>query len=1290
MSYQSFNNINLSAEADVINCFVQDTQGLIWIGSNKGLFSYDGYSSQPHFSLKSKANAQIYCILVVGDSHLYLGTDNGVLFFNYKTDRYETLEIEFPSDVRTMAVKDNTLWIGTLNGLHKYNLETRVLENVSQKGNLGLPHKTIYSIIDTEENNLYIGTYDGLCKYIPKTDNFEAVHLPADSKRSNLFVNSLLEDSFNQCVWIGTEGALFKYSPSKKLVEEINSFKDNSIKSLAIDQNKNLLVGTDNGLYIYNVYTSEVQHIVHDSRNEKSLTNNIIWDIFVDKDNNAWFGTNYGISLSRYNKTFRIVPISEITGVGDGNHFRTIYKDSKNNFWLGGTNGLILSPPLTDEPSGSIWYRMGDSKHPISHNRIRHIYEDKTHNLWIASDGSINRYDYNKKQFIHYNIIDSSHSLNSNWAYYIFEDDYNQLWIATCLGGIFVVDKQRLLNFTSGNYIADYNYSTRNGLSGDFVNQIVPDHNGNVWALLYNNGINKIDPKLKTVTKIPIETGTNSENPNYIICDKEGFIWVGFRSRLVQINPENNHCRFIEFNSFGNSEVLSLTEEGQNIWISASDGVWVLDKYTHNVRRPDITTKSYTSSYFDKTNNNIYLGGNDEFVLISPDILNESQNNSPIILTALYINNQLYKSEPKENSNSIRYLNSLNLSYKENSLSFEFSDLVYSKQESNKYVYRLEGLDNNWNIIEQTTNRISFTSLEYGEYQLIISKLDASGEPSNQTFTFPFSISPPWYYSIWAKCVYALLILGLIIWIINFYRVKNNLRIERIEKEKTLELSNLKIDFFTNVSHEFKTPLSLIIAPISRLLLEIKDPLKKKQLEAIQRNALKLNSLIRQVLDFNRTDSNTNDNLILSKIEFVQFTRSLFSIYEDGYKEKELTFIFDTNKEKIYINIDVLKIESVLNNLISNACKYTKEGGTIRLNLNLDEKNKHLNISISDTGVGIPPQDIPYVFERFYQSAKTARIKEGTGIGLYLAKTYTEQHGGTISISSEEDTGTEITIILPHIEENEIETNIPDNSTINGNENKARVLVVEDNPEIAEFISQTLSLKYDCNIAYNGKSGLDMAIRFKPNIIVSDIMMPIMDGLEMSKQIRKNIPTSTIPIILLTAKDDKNTELGSISLNVEAFIAKPFDTEILLSRIEQLLRNKQQIEDKLRIESITEPKAIEATSPDEKFLSEITRIIEEKVADPDLNVNALSSISGISSKQTYRKVKQLTGMSPVEYIRSIRIKKAAMLLSQNKFSISEVMYMVGFSNHSYFTKCFQAEFGKTPRQFTDDLNLIHN
>ena len=1135
VNYQQFDNIYLGAEASVISCFLQDSEGLIWVGSNKGLFSYDGYSTQQHFTYGERTNTRIYCGIIADNTYLYLGTDNGILVYNYRTDKYEQPDTDFPTDVRTMVLQGDTLWIGSLNGLYTYQLKSRQLNHFDSK-QTGLPHNTISSIIHAKDNQIYIGTYNGLCRYVQASGKFENILLPVNRGGSNLFVNSLLEDTTRQCIWIGMEGYLFQYNPTTGEMKAIEVFHNNSIKSLALDGDENLLAGTDNGLYVYQNDKEPLQHIIHDSRNIQSLTNNIIWNIFSDQEHNIWLGTDYGISLSRYNSALQFVPISQITGTGDGNQ------------WFGGTNGVIRFTHPAGNKHDAIWYRMGDKNHPLSHNRIRHIYEDREQQLWIATDGSINRYDYNTHQFVHYNIVDSTGTYNTNWAYYLFEDTDGKLWIATCLGGIFVVDKHKLIQSAGRSYVADQNYSIHNGLSGMFINQIVPDAEGNVWVLLYNSkGIDKINARTRQVTKLFADELSGEKSPNYLLRDEDGMLWVGFHGGVMRINPKDSSQQSISFGNFSNNEILSMTSVKEHIWVSTTNGLWIIDRRTMDARQQSLTDNRFTSLMFDPEDGNIYLGGADGFGISRPEIQAMNQPEHSILLTALYINNQLMSPHTRENIPNIRYTDAIELKYDQNNLAFELSDLPYSLEEKHEFVYRLEGMDKEWNFLQSNTNRITYSNLGYGDYQLVISKVEKSGSPSEHPYILNIKILPPWYYTLWAKIIYILLFLSLIAWVINFFRVKNRLKMERMEKEKILEQSRQKMAFFTNLSNELKTPLSRIIAPVSQLLPVAEEVHEKQTLEEVQRNAMKINSLIHQVLNFNRIEDNKDSLLILSRIELVSFSRSLFSVYEEN---KQITFHFETNKAKIYADMDAIKLGVILDNLLSNAVKFTPDGGSVRLSLFYREETGLLDICVSDTGSGIPQQDIPYIFQRFFQSPHSGN-KEGTGIGLYLVKTYTELHGGHINgVTSNEGKGTSIGLNIP-------------------------VIAVE----------------------------------------------------------KEEIPATQV---------------------------------------------------KKQLESLPVLKPIEAESQDEKFLSNIIRLIEDHLSESELNVNALCELSGISNKQIYRKIKQLTGMSPVEYIKSIRMKKAAMLLQQKKFTIAEVMYMVGFSNHSYFSKCFQAEFGKTPRQYLNE------
>lgn len=974
LTYQSFENIALGSEATVANCFLQDTQGMIWVGSDRGLLSYDGYSTHRHFTFGEQDNTWIHCGVVVDSTYLYLGSDNGLLIYNYITDRYERNEVSFPVNIRALAVQGEDLWIGTLNGLYVYNRRQKELVKIEKER---VPHETIYSILLSGDNTVYIGTYNGFCRYLSGEKTFETIDVPQQQQhKSNLFVNSLLEDTERGCIWIGTEGNLYSYYPQAGEVKQIKTFHDNSIKTLALDQSKNLIVGTDNGVYIYNE-SAPLRHIVHDSRHVESLSNNIIWNIFTDKEKNIWLGTDYGISLLRFNKNFQHIPISQITGVGDGNHFYTLYKDSEQIFWFGGTNGLIRFKELNNAAQSAVWYKMGDENNFLLHNRIRHIYEDKDQNLWIATDGNLNRYDRGAQQFIPYAIVDSTGVYNANWVYHVLEDDSNHLWIATCLGGIFIVDKHKLMQAKNGNYVAEYNLSVRDGLKGMFINRMIKDSEGYVWALHNDGSVVKINMHTRKVVPVSVGQLEDIKGISYIFCDRSGIVWLGLRGGVLRFTSEKEKPEVVRLGEFGESEVLSIIEADNDIWVSTTDGIWVIDRESRSTERLNVTDKLFVSQYYDRDQHLIYMGTIDGVAMISPELSSVQTQNRPILMTALYVNNKLVELDEKITSGSVRFADAIRLNHKQNNLSVEFSDLPYALGEKNQFVYRLIGVDAGWNLLGANANRVTYNNLTYGEYRLVICRLDANGKASGNEYTLSVLISPPWYYTVWAKLFYLILCVSLVSWIINFFRVKRRLKQERIEKGRMIEQSQIKIDFFTEMSNDLSSPLSLIVAPISKMLLELEDTVGKKELEEVYQNALKINELIHQKL-------------------------------------------------------------------------------------------------------------------------------------------------------------------------------------------------------------------------------------------------------------------------------------------------------------------KEELETKSRLEQMTTPKEVKAVSADEKFLLEITQMIEEHLADPDLNVNALCEWIGIGNKQLYRKIKQLTGTTPVEYIKTIRMKQAAMLLQQRKFTVAEVMYQVGFSSHSYFSKCFQAEFGKTPRQFMEE------
>ncbi len=1272
MNYQSFDNYLFSVEAHSARFILQDNQGLIWAGTNKGLYSFDGYRAFPHFTPGSTESRLFHCGLFYQSDYLLLGTEKGLLKFDCKRDRYVPFEADIDKDIRNMVLTGEDLWLGCADGLFRYHFRSKTLQRVPVRAQSGRSSYMINALLE-DEGFVYVGA-SGLLGRISLSDySFEPLE---GTPGGWLLVTALLKDHKRNCIWIGEGNSITRYSPASGSFERITGFP--VVKSVSLDGDQNVVVGTDNGLYVHTFPKTE--HAVHNTLRPHSLANNVVWCVFRDQSDNIWLGTDLGISMAPRQRPFDFVPLYEFSGTGDGNQFYSVFRDSWGSYWLGGDNGLICTRTLKNVDSEFRWYRMGTRPYSIPHNRIRDIFEDRQRTLWIATDFGVCRYDYTRDRISTFFISNRDGSRNAHWVYDFLEDESGYLWMASFNGGVFKVDKKRCSGF--GAVVADAHFSTENGLTSNNIDKIEQDRSGNIWALNRNQGLDIIHTSNGKVSHFPLQEYTLGQPSGPMIKDAKGVLWIGFRNGVVRIDPDKQQAQSIQLADADNAMIQSLLEVEDNIWIISTEGLWVIDKAKYTVCHVSIANRYFYSAFYDEQTGNILLGGTDGIGIFSSRTPGGANVSPRIMISSVLLNGKPYPLNDQDSA--VRFRESIGLPYRNDNITVEFSDLTYSKGYPGRaYVYKLKDTDEHWTSLNASERAIHLNQLTPGKYTLTIAAKSPGGGNVQVLKTFRIVIHPPWYFSWPVLFVYALLLGGLVVWSINFFNQRHKLRIARIDREKTLEQTRMKIDFFTNIAHEFKTPLSLIIAPLSRLLQD-KGVHEKEVLEMMHQNAMKLNALVQQAIEYYREDSEGTAGVVLSRVDLVEFARSMLTSYESNMKDAQLEFVFSTQPEIMFVDVDVLKMESIIGNLLSNACKYTPSGGSVLLSLKYIPSGSMVELMVSDSGVGIPERDLPYVFQRFFQSP-AHRERGGTGIGLYLVKRFSELHGGTVHVVSHPEEGTSFVVRLPLIVHQSGETSPADASAIGEPGNKPLMLIVEDHASIAGFIQSIFSSDFRCVIAHNGKVGLKICTDLMPDMIIADIMMPVMDGLEMCRRIKENVQTSAIPIIMLTAKDDRETELDSIHSKVDAFIPKPFDVPVLVSRVHQLLETRKLCQRKMRIEELTTPGAEAVPSEDEKFLAAVTRTIEEQLANPDFNVSMLSESMNVAQKQLYRRVKALTGMTPVNYIRSIRMKKAAILLTNKNFTVSEVMYRVGFSNHSYFARCFHAEFGVNPSQFGEGL-----
>ena len=1263
----SWKNVTVDGQKTAVFCLYGDSRGIMWLGSNRGLYFYDGVTTHA-VGGSDLAGAQIYAIAERNDS-LLLGSNNGLLVYDYRSGRVSHANIPTPTEIRALLLADDCLWIGSLGGIRRIDLRTRHVEDLSA----GLPHKSVYSLLRDSRGILYVGTYAGPARWDPQRRRFDAIDVTPATGRApgRLFANCLLESADHRCIYLGSEGTLYRYEPARDLWETVPAVEGNTIKSLANGEAGHLLVGTDNG--VYDLSADGLRHYRHDSRLDLSLADNEIWCIYADSRHNIWTGHERGFSIASGGGPIRRVKLGTLTNSGEGNEIHHILRDSRGELWLGGTNGVLR---LTDSGSPR-WYRHGDRAGSLSHNRIRAISEDSRGTLWFATDAGINRHREGAgDSFEVYRLTDSLGHHNSNWVYALVESG-DHLWAGSFLGGLHYVP---LGSFGDGGGTIvserSLNSDTRlRGeplLSNDLVNNVVIDRAGNLWILLFrDNMLSCWNPAGDAVRRYDVHAMTGGY-PTHLDIDSRGRIWCAFTGGAVIFAPGAEPA-VVRFPHTGSDEtILAMGAVDDGMWISTQSNVWSLAGDGLSPTLLPIPQNSYTAVYQDPAADRVMLGGCDELLEVDRTRLDSGRDYKSIRMVLDDRGDGLNLADIR------RATAGLTIPYG-GGVSLVVSTLDYSPESIQRYMYKLAESPadtvGGWVVMPEGANTITFSDLKMGDYTVLVRTVGAPVSP----VAVPLRVNRPAALSWWAITIYIVLALAGVCWIVWYTRRRNLRAFREQERQTALENVEKKLTFLSTISHDFKTPLSMIMGPVSVLKERTRDPESRKTLEAVYDNAVRLNNMIHRTLELQHLEDADESLLILSTFDAVDFCRGIFEIFRDNNPQKH--FVFHTSCPQVFIEADAVKFESVITNLLSNACKYSDERATI--SCGISRSGGRVEIVVSDDGVGISAADQGLVFQRMFRSPATSGLREGTGLGLYLIKKYLDLMHGTIDLYSREGEGTTFVVTLPCSEQVQQPTAA---GTDEGAAGRPKILVVEDNVQISGFIRDLLRGDYTVLTAENGRSGLAIASSFAPDLIIADEMMPIMTGLDMVRRLKQNPRLAAVPLIMLTAKSDNTTENESIKLGIDVFMAKPFEPAALLGRIAQLLRSRSEIREKVRIQAIAEAqeRPIEAESATEKSLARIARVIEENISDPDLNVNLLCEKTDIPNKQLYRLIKKYIGLAPLDYIRSVRLQKAAVLLSQHRFTVSEISYMVGFKTPSYFAKCFQSQYGVKPSQYRSD------
>ncbi|MGB8319149.1 MAG: two-component regulator propeller domain-containing protein [Ignavibacteriaceae bacterium] len=1314
-------------------CMIQDKAGYLWFGTYNGVDRYDGngftsYKHEPG-NPNSINSGSVQALCEDKDGNMWIGTSLGLDMLDPATGNFSHFVlhpsqkgIDFSNYILSICEdKSGILWIGTGDGLNKFEKTTgKFTTFINDSTDTGsLSNNYIHALLVDKEETLWIGTGNGLDKLDRKNGKF--IHYWHDPKNQDgsvkidwdnsieysltYQINSIYEDN-SSMIWLCTngeglievnpkDGAYTTYKHNLKDPESLTSLTSDNIESISEDHAGIYWIGTKyNGLNTFNKQTNKFTHYYHNDYDPGSLSINMILAINCERSGTIWITTFNGLNkINR--KEFPFTQYNNIENSWDKS-FGTgasVINSNNGKLWVQTGNGEILKfdPEINSFMPQFNSYKTG----------MNYIAEDKKENIWIKSNtggiylkgknGQITRIKYS-----------SGEEFNQQ-VYCIYTPPSNDTaWVGTLEGGIFFISKRSKII----SLINSFNTS---------IKCIYKDSFGLLWAGTKDAGLIRYNiSRKKFILLKSDENNPRSISGDLITAiyeDKKRDVWFGTNIGLNKyIRPTNSFIHYTEIEGLPNNLIFAIQGDAQgNLWFSTNKGISKLNPETGEIKNYDISY-GFTSNRFyfngcETENGEIYFGGPGGITRFNPDSIKDNPYIPPIVITSFRIFDK-----------PVPFGNKIKLPYDKNFLSFGFAALNYLSPERNQYAYKMEGIDRDW-VYSGNKHNVSYTNLPPGEYTFNIKGSNNDGVWNETGTSISIIISPPWWKTNWAYISYGLVLFltlyGLRRYELNKVELKDKIKMDAVLFKEKEEADKMKSSFFANISHEFRTPLTLILGPAEKInSLSSTDIVKDSGI--IKRNSKRLLQLVNQLLDLSKLEAGKL-KLEASKNNIVSFVKGIALSFESLSEEKDITLKILSEKEFIEVYFDKEKMMKILSNILSNAFKFTQGDG--KITVEIVENDKNVEIRIRDTGIGVPKEEIPKLFDRFYQvDSSFTKEYEGTGIGLALTKELVELHHGTISVESEmghpaniATSWTEFTICFPlgkdHLKEEEIltearaeksEIRIDEEGNflpkdVNGKPteeielnylkyDKTIILVVEDNYDMREYIKESLDSNYIIEEAVNGEQGIRKAIKIIPDLIISDMMMPKMDGNEMTRILKNDEKTSHIPIIILTARSGQENKLEGLQTGADDYLTKPFDIKELQVRIENLTSIRKKLQEKFsRIENKTlKTEEKKLTGIDEKFMFKVMDIIEKHISEEDFNIEDFCSEVGMSRTQLHRKLKALTGKSASLYIRSVKLSKAKRMIEEQKGNISEIAYSVGFSSPAYFTKCFKEEFGYPP------------
>lgn len=1300
-----FKNLSIrnGLSQNTVNAILQDRKGFMWLGTKDGLNRYDGLSFRKFkhdaANPRSIGNSFITSLYEDFNGNIWVGTDAGVYIYYPEKEAFEEFDcqsLEKTRIERSVSMiagdKQGRVWIAVeAQGMFCYDTRQKLLRNYP----LSEISSNIKCFTFDSGGTLWLGFYgDGL--YYSK-DNLATVHpygSPEDGKREfeGGVITKIVQGNYN-CLYIGSV---------KEGVSELNLTSGQVRNLLAIDESgesifcrdllpysdNELWIGTESGIYIYNLRTAQFIHLRASLYDSYSLSDNAIYALYKDREEGLWIGSYFG-GVDYYPRQYtyfaKYYP-KNIANSLHGKRVREFCRADDGTLWIGTEDGGLnhFNPKTKEfhffEPSAGftnihglcmdgshLWvgtfskglrvidtrtgvvlrtYTEGHTPHSLNDNSIFSICRTSAGEIYLGTLFGLLRYNRTQDNF------DRIPELNGKFVYDIKEDSYGNLWLATYANGAYCYDVsvRRWKNYV-------FDAEDEKSLPYDKVLSVFEDSYRQIWLTTQGGGFCLFHPDTETFTRYGLKDGLPNDVVYQIVEDDDRFLWLTTNNGLVRFDPKT-----MEMKVFSTANGLPTNQF------------------------------NYRSGFKDEAGN-IYLGSINGFVAFDPRTFAENRQVPAVAITDfLLFNKEVPVGETDSPlKSSITFSDKVVLTADQNSFSFRIAALSYQAPRMNKLMYKLEGFDEGWLTIGESP-LVTYSNLGYGDYVFKVKASNSDGVWNEQETSLHLSILPPFYLSGWAYCFYVLFFMGCLVCVIFYFKRRNyrkqHRQMEMLEQEKEREVYHAKIDFFTNVAHEIRTPLTLIKGPLENIILKKEvDSETKEDLYIMKQNTERLLNLTNQLLDFRKTETR-GFRSNFTECDVVAVLRETYLRFTSLAKQKGLDFILELPQECFMADVNQEALTKIISNLLNNGVKYAST--YLRISLETDEKVFH--IRTFNDGEMIPDTMKEEIFKPFVRLDKEDEVTTGTGIGLALSRSLAELHQGSLMMEKGEEVNC-FCLTLPVNQDSTITLSAENVSQVEENscgweqeetdtkEKKPMILVVEDNPDMLAFIRKQLTTEYSVLTAMNGIEALAVLDNHYVNLVVSDVMMPQMDGFELCKTIKSDLSYSHIPVVLLTAKTNIQSKIEGLELGADAYIEKPFSVEYLLANISSLIHNREKLRQTFAKSPFVAANTMALTKADEEFIWKLNDIIQANLHNPEFSMEDMADALKMSRSSFYRKIKGVLDLSPNEYLRLERLKQAAQLLKEGKSRVNEICYTVGFNSPSYFSKCFLKQFGVLPKDF---------